>query len=822
MTHGHLKNSMPPLAGKGRHKNSDHLQYTTNHQRPIDRVLDAIQARGGRVNRSGGQWMCTCPAHDDRNPSLSVKQGDDRRVLLHCHRGCSVESVVDVLGLEMRDLFVPDTCDSDSFRPQRLASPQSVAVAHDTRVAARSAGYSKEQEAVEVCARSMGGFDLRWEYHDASGNLVGIVLRRNLPGGKKTCRPISLIDGRWHLKGMPVPRPLYRLPELLASDAPVIICEGEKATDAAIACGYTATTSPHGSNSAKQADWSVLRDRDVIIIPDLNEAGDAYAREVLFFSESAKSVRVVDLSLTWPQLGEGDDLADVLSIEGGDPKAVRAKLNALIEQTPIELQNSTITAQTYRPFPVELLPEPVRSFVMQGSEALGCDASYIALPMLVMLAGSVGNSRRIRLKSTWSEPCILWSCVVGRSGTNKSAAIDLAIQPLQEIQNRCIREYQAQLSGWSPESDDPRPIMPRMIIDDATIESVLQLLEQNPRGLILRRDELNGWFNFDKYSSGKGSTNSARWIELFHARPVSVDRATKGPIFVHRASLSIIGGIQPGILRSVLDRSNIESGLAGRFLFVMPQHIPKQWSSAQLDPALIASVSSIVESLICLSLNTSTPDASDDDPQPHIIDLLPEAIELFERFYNEHNRAMEQEEERIAAAWAKLECYVARFALLIHLIREAAGDPTLEDPERVDAISMQAAIELVEWFKHETKRVYAMLAMDEGSIEDHRVIEWIDKQGGAVTVREFSRGLARYNDAKRAEQKLRDLEQSGIGQFQGRKPNGRTQEFVLHAEHRSPSATTVTASSCPQAPTNLRNDSGASGRYPVLSSRKGQ
>lgn len=93
---------MPPLAGEGMPTNSNHQQYTSSNQLPIDRVLEAIRSRDGSVKRSGGQWKCTCPAHDDVNPSLSIKQRDDGHVQLNCFAGCTKEQVVASLGMEMK------------------------------------------------------------------------------------------------------------------------------------------------------------------------------------------------------------------------------------------------------------------------------------------------------------------------------------------------------------------------------------------------------------------------------------------------------------------------------------------------------------------------------------------------------------------------------------------------------------------------------------------------------------------------------------------------------------------------------------------------
>ncbi len=69
----------------------------------IERVHTALEAAG--CHQQGRNWAC--PAHDDRSPSLSIAAGDDGRVLVHCHAGCSAEAVVQAIGLEMADLF-PD------------------------------------------------------------------------------------------------------------------------------------------------------------------------------------------------------------------------------------------------------------------------------------------------------------------------------------------------------------------------------------------------------------------------------------------------------------------------------------------------------------------------------------------------------------------------------------------------------------------------------------------------------------------------------------------------------------------------------------------
>ena len=70
--------------------------------RPVERILSGLDKVR---NRGPDSWMACCPAHTDKNPSLSIKETEDGDVLLHCFSGCGVDDVLAALGLEMRDLF---------------------------------------------------------------------------------------------------------------------------------------------------------------------------------------------------------------------------------------------------------------------------------------------------------------------------------------------------------------------------------------------------------------------------------------------------------------------------------------------------------------------------------------------------------------------------------------------------------------------------------------------------------------------------------------------------------------------------------------------
>ena len=132
--------------------------------------------------------------------------------------------------------------------------------------------------------------------------------------------------------------------------------------------------------------------------------------------------------------------------------------------------------------------------------------------------------------------------------------------------------------------------------------------------------------------------------------------------------------------------------------------------------------------------------------------------------------------------WSKLEAYAARLALVIHCLRSAADDAVLESPDVVDVASMKSGIELAQWFKAEARRVYALLSETDDDRIQRRLVEWVGRKGGAVTVREVQQGHRQFRTAPEAESALGALVKAGYGKWEST-PSGRrgqpTSRFVL-------------------------------------------
>lgn len=126
--------------------------------------------------------------------------------------------------------------------------------------------------------------DAIWRYATAEGETAFHVARWDEKDGKKEIRPVSWREGEgWAFAAWPDQRPLYRLDEITATPgANIVICEGEKAANAAAAIfpKSIVTTSSGGSQAAAKTDWSPLAGRRVLIWPDNDAAGRKYAEQV--------------------------------------------------------------------------------------------------------------------------------------------------------------------------------------------------------------------------------------------------------------------------------------------------------------------------------------------------------------------------------------------------------------------------------------------------------------------------------------------------------------------------------------------------------------
>jgi hypothetical protein len=246
----------------------------------MEKVLDAVErATGHPPFKKGKEWHCRCPAHDDREPSLNVTEGQGGTVLLQCRsHGCKATDVVRAVGLEVRDLF------PESVEPAKLPVSERVIATYD--------------------------------YRDENGTLLCQAVRL-FPKDFRQRRPDGKGGWVWNLEG--TRRVPYRLPDLLRlkPGALVVVVEGEKDADRLWAAGIAATTNPMGAGKWDKLDPEAARlalsGRRVVIVPDNDDAGREHARQV---RESVASLGCPFAVMALPGVGAKGDVSDWLDSGG--------------------------------------------------------------------------------------------------------------------------------------------------------------------------------------------------------------------------------------------------------------------------------------------------------------------------------------------------------------------------------------------------------------------------------------------------------------------------------------------------------------------------
>lgn len=420
----------------------------------------------------------------------------------------------------------------------------------------------------------------------------------------------------------------------------------------------------------------------------------------------------------------------------------------------------------WRPFPVELMPPAVRDYVTQTAQGMACDPALVAVPMLAGLAAAIGNTRTIALNDEWVEPSILWVAVVADSGSLKTPASRKALRFITqqeteiEQRNAAAREeydqelvvHESQMAAWkqqarragnnagAPPAKPAKPPRAAYVVSDTTIEAVVGILADNPRGVLLERDELAGWLGgFDKYKAGgagRVSSEVGHWLSMHNAGTLRLDRKSTGRTFVERASLSITGGIQPDTLTRAIGQEHVANGLLARFLLAAPPRRPKQFTTTTADFAAVESARQLFAMLYGLKV-------PDDGPKQ--LRLAADGLAVWRTFYTRHADRQLEARGVEASMLAKIEAAAARLALIYHVCRQAGTEPTL--PHDVDAKSVEAGIALAEWFADEWLRVYeGTVGGAPGDDNDADLLAWIESQGGEASVRDIGRRLRRYRD----------------------------------------------------------------------------
>ncbi|MCF6196001.1 MAG: DUF3987 domain-containing protein, partial [Emcibacter sp.] len=455
--------------------------------------------------------------------------------------------------------------------------------------------------------------------------------------------------------------------------------------------------------------------------------------------ENSATITASDSPITRiDNLPKGWDVADAIE-EGWRQDHIQAFLN---EAIPVNLDFQDIPPQNSAndnegwpepdlsilatdvpppPFPVGIFSPLLTDWLLKTAEGRAAPVDYVAGTLLSSAASLIGNTRKVSPWQDWSEPCILWIALVGSPSSGKSPAMDPVLDQVKKLEADDIPDYEEMLrqheadkleaginrANWeqnvkiAQEEGYPIPIMPedalepdppqrpRLIIRDATTEALSHALQGQPKGLLMHRDELAGWFaSFDRYSGGKGG-DRAYFLECFGGKAFTQDRVKNGatPITIPHLSVSVIGSIQPDRLQSCLMKGD-DDGLSSRFLYIYPQPVKRR------RPRQMANKDTIERTM--RKLHSLKVDMGEDyNPVQRVISLSSEATDYFEIWWQDQGEACPTGK---SGGWhGKMGGVALRLSLILTYLEWASGYNPLE-PYEITLDTVQKAIQLIDHY----------------------------------------------------------------------------------------------------------------------------
>lgn len=238
-------------------------------------------------------------------------------------------------------------------------------------------------------------------------------------------------------------------------------------------------------------------------------------------------------------------------------------------------------------FDPQLLPAPVRDYVVDLSELNSLPVEQFLPALFVALGGVVGNTWRMfpQAHTGWQVVPALWGMLVSRPASKKSPAADAILKPVRSIDRRLQKEadstrdnlearrivlrkrldhlekgleqafqsgesvetIQTEIARVTAELRELRLPVRALLVQDATPEKLMELQRDNPRGLIVFRDELGALLDIASKSGREGELQYL--MESWNsAREFKQSRIGRGEIRVERNTLAIMGNIQPEVL----------------------------------------------------------------------------------------------------------------------------------------------------------------------------------------------------------------------------------------------------------------------------------
>jgi hypothetical protein len=462
-----------------------------------------------------------------------------------------------------------------------------------------------------------------------------------------------------------------------------------------------------------------------------------------------------------------DAVSQLKAVSGTPPKEYWK------DKAPLSLESAL---KPVLPLTNDMLPEPFLNWIADIADRMQCPIDFPAVASIVAVGSVIGTRCTIipkRLDSSWMVVPNLYGGIVGDPSMMKTPSMAEAMKPLDRLEaearqgnQQAVKEYEANKAEYEAIKanlkkqmhkpgngakeqfatlDPPEPPTEiRYKTNDATIEKLAELLQQNPRGMLIFRDELVGLFR--SWEKQGHESDRAFYLEAWNGNGSHTsDRIGRGTIHTDICCISLMGGIQPEKLRSYLydamKGAGGNDGMVQRLQMVVYPDPPASWKYVDRPPESQGRDRAYCIFQRLASMNFSEFGAMENESRKFkYLKFDNQAQAHFEQWFTELHTVKLKNPDLDTVMEEHLSKYKSLFpslALIFHLIAVADGIAT-------GPVSLQAAEQAGKWCEYlesHARRLYGMVTNyteKAADILSKHIKEGVFKEG-SFTIRDVQR-----------------------------------------------------------------------------------
>jgi hypothetical protein len=350
----------------------------------------------------------------------------------------------------------------------------------------------------------------------------------------------------------------------------------------------------------------------------------------------------------------------------------RQKIIPILEKVIVDIKTENLT------FPLEVFPEEIQKYILLCNKTLNSSIDYMGCSMLWLNSIIIGNSINIEVKKGWVETANIWIALVGKAGIGKTPSISNITFPIMKRNSKEIKNYikkyddfekykSLEKSEQNLQEEKKKPSKTQFIVNDVTLEALVEMHGENKNGIGVLKDELAGWFkDMNKYRQG---SDTEHWLSSWSGKEINMNRKTAKSAFVEKAFIPVLGGIQPGIMDSFYTEENKDNGFIDRMLFSFPELTVEEYNDDEMKDEYLNWYDNYI--IGCYETIQNIIEYTDDfEIMPHKAKFNNDAKDEWKRIFNDLTGVQnsDNENEYMKSMLPKQKSYIPRFALILNTL----------------------------------------------------------------------------------------------------------------------------------------------------------